>query len=94
VGRCFGVLQARFAIIRNPCRQWSMDTISNIMFVCCMILEDESDVVGLENILGGLEDGGVQFQRRWSFGNLMRNTRELYNEDIHYDLREDLTEHL
>jgi hypothetical protein len=98
VERCFGVLQARFAIIRNPCRQWSMDTISDIMFACCilhnMILEDESDVVGLENILGGLEDGGVQFQRGLSFEDLMRCTRELHDEDTHYDLRGDLIEHL
>ena len=58
VKHCFGVLQARFSIIRNPCRQWSMDTISNIMFACFifhnMILEDERDVPGLENIISGL----------------------------------------
>jgi hypothetical protein len=33
------------------------------MFACCilhkMILEDENDVVGLENILGRLENGGM-----------------------------------
>jgi hypothetical protein len=27
VERCYGVLQARFAIIRNPCRHWSMEVI-------------------------------------------------------------------
>ena len=56
VERCFRVLQARFSIIHNLCRQWSMDTIADIVFACCilhnMILEDERDVCGLENVLG------------------------------------------
>ena len=55
VERCFGVLQARFAIIRNPCRQWSMETIVDIIFACCiihnMILDYEHDVPGLEDHL-------------------------------------------
>ena len=51
--RCFGVLQASFAIIRKPCRQWNMETIADIMFAYCilynMIFDDEHDVPGLEN---------------------------------------------
>lgn len=45
VERAFGVLQGRFAIISNPCKQWNMDTILDIMFVCIilhnMIIDDE-----------------------------------------------------
>jgi len=57
IERSFGVLHTHFAIIRNSCRQWNMDTISNIMFGCCilynMMIEDES-CLGLENVLLGL----------------------------------------
>jgi hypothetical protein len=98
VERCFGVLQARFSIIRNPCRQWSMDTISDIMFACCilhnMILEDERDVPGLENIISGLVDENVPLCRGLSFEALMNHTVEIENEDLHYSLRGDLIEHL
>ena len=58
VERCFGILQARFAIIQNPSRQWSLAFILDIMFTCCilhnMILEDEASVEDLEDILGNL----------------------------------------
>jgi hypothetical protein len=98
VERCFGVLQARFSIIRNPCRQWSMDTKSDIMFACCilhnMILEDERDVPGLENIISGLVDENVSLRRGLSFEALINHTIEIENEDLHYSLRGDLIEHL
>jgi hypothetical protein len=45
---CFGVLQSQFVIVYNPCYHYNMDTISNIMFGCCIhhnvILKDEHDV--------------------------------------------------
>ena len=67
----FGVLQGRFAIISNPCRQWSMETISDIMFACVilhnMIIDDEK---ALE-----LEDlnlrGPVVLSRGLTFEDLM-----------------------
>ena len=69
--RCFGVLQARFAIIQNPCRHWSMNLISNIMFTCCilhnMILGDKEGVEGLDDIIGDLHEGNVPMQRGLSF---------------------------
>jgi hypothetical protein len=34
VERCFDVLQASFAIVQNPYRQWNVDTIANIMVAC------------------------------------------------------------
>ena len=44
----FGVLQARWKIVKNLVRQWDLDTISNIMMACIimhnMILEDERDL--------------------------------------------------
>jgi hypothetical protein len=67
-----------------------MDTISNIMFACCilhnMIVEDESDVPGLENILGGLGGFEAPLRRELSFEDLATSTRELEDEDTHYKL--------
>ena len=64
VERCFGVLQSRFAIIRNPCRHWGMDVILNIMFTCCilhnMILDGEEGVEGLDDVIGDLREGMSQ----------------------------------
>jgi len=71
VERCFGDLQACYAIIRNPCRQWSMDTIAHIVFACCifhnMILDDERDVPGLENVFGVVAIDNVPLHRSLSF---------------------------
>ena len=82
--RYFGVLQARFAIIRNPCRQWGMQGIADIMFACCilhnMILDDESGVQGLENVFGTAFEENVPM--------------EIEDEDMYYSLRGDLIEHL
>ena len=67
VERCFGVLEARFAIIHNPCRQRNMETIMDIMFVCCilhnMILDDDDDVILLENILASEFGDNVPLRR-------------------------------
>ncbi|XP_061993999.1 uncharacterized protein LOC133711947 [Rosa rugosa] len=45
VERAFGVLQARWAIIRQLARGWSLENLSNIMLACIilhnMIVEDE-----------------------------------------------------
>uniref|UniRef100_A0A0D3DB79 DDE Tnp4 domain-containing protein n=1 Tax=Brassica oleracea var. oleracea TaxID=109376 RepID=A0A0D3DB79_BRAOL len=45
VERAFGVLQARFAVVKNPSKLWDKDKISNIMRACIilhnMIVEDE-----------------------------------------------------
>ena len=45
--RAFGVLQARFAIVRGPGHFWDDDTLSLIMRACVimhnMIIEDERD---------------------------------------------------
>jgi hypothetical protein len=96
VERCFVVLQAHFAINRNPCRQWSMETIADFIFTCCiihnMILVDEHDVPGLENILAGEFGGNVPLRRCLSFQELVTYTIE--NKDTHYGLRGGLIEHL
>ena len=48
VERAFGVLQARFAIVRGPARFFHSETLQDIMKACVilhnMIVEDERDV--------------------------------------------------
>ena len=45
VERAFGVMQARFAVVKNPSKLWDKDKISNTMRACIilhnMIVEDE-----------------------------------------------------
>ena len=98
VERCFGVLQARFAIIHNPCRQWGMHGISDIMFACCilhnMIFDDERGVQGLENILGAAFEDNVPIERGLTFEQLQEYTEEIKDVDMHYNLKGDLIEHL
>jgi hypothetical protein len=98
VKRCFGVLQARFAIICNPYQQWGMQGITDIMFACCilhnMILDDESGLQGLKNVFGAAFDDNVHMKRGLIFEQLFEYTVEIEDEDMHYSLRGDLIEHL
>ncbi|KAG2329431.1 hypothetical protein Bca52824_000611 [Brassica carinata] len=54
VEQVFGVLQARFAIVKNPARFWDLDKIGKIMRACIilhnMIVEDERDGYGYTNV--------------------------------------------
>jgi hypothetical protein len=96
---CFGVVQSRFAIVRNPSRHWSMEVINDIMHTCCIlhnhIVEDEQNVEGLEDIIADLQvNDGIPIQRPLSFDHLLAGTIDVHNEDTHYSLRGDLIEHL
>ena len=96
VERAFGVLQARFEILKNPVRQWDLGTIEDIMIACIilhnMIIEDER---GLS--LEPFADWGLPVERvrhLLSFRELQSGTRELENVEAHFALRNDLIEHL
>ena len=48
VEHAFGILQARFAIVRGPARFWDEETLADIIKTCIimhnMIIEDEGDI--------------------------------------------------
>ena len=96
VERAFGVLQARWEIVKNPVQQWDLDTISNILMACIimhnMILEYERGL-RLEPILDCRFSEGNK-RTKFSFHDLQTGTRKIENIGTHYALRNDLVEHL
>ncbi|XP_042410284.1 uncharacterized protein LOC121999705 [Zingiber officinale] len=98
VKRAFGVLQARWAIVRGPVRYWSRDILRDIMYTCIilhnMIIEDEGDAVSNwmgdeENHLTPVKQGSTpEFQEY-----IWRNC-ELRDSETHHQLRADLVEHI
>ena len=59
-----------------------------------MILDDDCDVLGRENVLGAATINNVPLHGAMSFEQLTTHTEEIENEDTHYGLRGDLIEHL
>jgi hypothetical protein len=72
--------------------------IKDIMFTCCifhnMIVKDEKDVEGLEDIIPEFQGDAMPFQRGLTFDDLLTSTIEIENIDAHYGLRGDIIEHL
>lgn len=49
-----------------------------------MILDDERDVLGLENVLGVVAIDNVPLHRGMYFEHLTKPTKEIENEDTHH----------
>jgi hypothetical protein len=98
VERAFGVLQSRFAIIRCPTRLWDEETLSNIMIACIimhnMIIEDEGRVDPNERFENGGENVEPSHEMTADFDEFLENHKKIRNQETHYQLREDLVEHL
>jgi Plant transposon protein len=100
VERCFGVLQARFAIVKGASRFWSDDDMATIMRTCVilhnMIIEDERDDTGLDNDYDRSSGSSVELSNDTSpdFDAFLRRYRAIHNSAKHYQLRNDLIEHL
>lgn len=59
-----------------------------------MIIDDERDVEGLEDLMPELMEGEILLERGLTFDNLVSNTIAIENSDTHFSLRGDLIEHL
>ncbi|CAO2183307.1 unnamed protein product [Urochloa humidicola] len=99
----FGVLQARFAILRNPARMWQCETLSQIMYACIilhnMIVEDERDSYGARKDFDYDQENTapmVQYQQGAinEFARMLEINTAIHDRSTHRRLKADLTEHI
>ncbi|XP_024013889.1 uncharacterized protein LOC112087979 [Eutrema salsugineum] len=107
VERAFGVLQARFAIVKNPALIWDKQKIGNIMRACIilhnMIVENERDHYNLVDTTE-FEQGDLtrcsQVDMSFStdlasnIGNMIGIRNEIRDRKTHDLLQADLLEHM
>uniref|UniRef100_A0A0D3BLV7 GRF-type domain-containing protein n=1 Tax=Brassica oleracea var. oleracea TaxID=109376 RepID=A0A0D3BLV7_BRAOL len=101
VERAFGVLQARFAVVRNPSNIWDKEKIGNIMRACIilhnMIVEDERS--------SRTEDNVHEFEEREDVDTFSVNMpspivstinrrTSVRNRQVHEHLKNDLIENI
>ncbi|XP_028116650.1 uncharacterized protein LOC114314374 [Camellia sinensis] len=102
VERAFGVLQARFAIVRGPARPWDLQTLTDIMKACVilhnMIIEDERDDGGEQNIdyeqIDKIPLSQVSLERTPDIMEFIQQHRRIRDRETHSRLQSDLVEHL
>ncbi|XP_006397474.2 uncharacterized protein LOC18015395 [Eutrema salsugineum] len=107
VERAFGVLQARFAIIRNPALSWDKEKIGKIMKACIilhnMIVEDERDGYSLQNVSEfqqGERSGNAQVDLSYStdrvsnIADMFVRRTSVRDQRMHAQLKKDLVEHI
>lgn len=99
--RAFGVLQARFHIIKEAARLWKKKDLRNIIKTCIilhnMIIEDERD-----ERIPVPEDyddhNAVLFERSnnnvENFEEIRQNFRNIKDKEIHFRLQKDLIDHI
>nr|ABE65399.1 hypothetical protein At1g43590 [Arabidopsis thaliana] len=107
VERAFGVLQARFAIVKHPALIWDKIKIGNIMRACIilhnMIVEDErdgytqydvSDFAHPESASSSQVDFTYSTDMPSNLGNMMATRTRLRDRTKHEHLKADLVEHI
>ena len=98
VERAFGVLQARFAIVRRPARLWDEDTLGEIMNACIimhnMIVEDEGDDEDDFNYDDMGEKVTVSHDSTPELDAFIQNYKNIKDKETHTQLQADLIEHL
>ena len=101
VERCFGVLQSRFAIIRNPGRLWDLETLRMVwkasVIMHNMIVEDEAGDQEVDYDAPNLACD-ITVHRRphrpLTFDRLLSSLIDIRDRQRHLQLRDDLIENL
>ena len=100
VERAFGVLQARFAIVRGPARLWKLEVLKDIMKACIilhnMIVEDERNANELDFTYDTMDESptAVVIPERSSELLQFINTQHcIRDKEIHSKLQADLVKH-
>ena len=96
IERAFGVLQARFAIVRGPARFWDKETLVDIMTCCVilhnMIIEDEREL----NLPCFYDNVGTRVQPQRNPDRLeafLAAHRSIEDAQTHHQLTQDLIDH-
>ncbi|XP_048604562.1 putative nuclease HARBI1 [Brassica napus] len=103
VERAFGVLQSRFAIVKNPALQWDKEKIGKIMRTCVilhnMIVENERHgyaQINTSEFESGESSRGSKVTSRESIhaGDMLGMHREVRDQEKHARLKADLMENI
>ncbi|XP_048596576.1 putative nuclease HARBI1 isoform X1 [Brassica napus] len=103
VERAFGVLQSRFAIVKNPALLWDKEKIGKIMRTCVilhnMIVENERHgyaQIDTSEFESGESSRSSRVQRRESIhgGDMLGIRREVRDKEKHDRLKADLMENI
>ena len=106
VERAFGVLQARFNIVRRPARSWSTRIIGLIMKACVilhnMIVEDEGEMAKESIDLNAIPGESIvlppEVQKATNsnpcFNDVRRRNSAIRAHSVHTQLKDDLIEHI
>ena len=99
VERAFGVLQARFAVVRNPSNIWDKEKIGNIMRACIilhnMIVEDERASRTNYNVDEFEEDVQTfSVNMPSTVGSTLERRTSVRNRQVHQHLKNDLIENI
>ncbi|KAL0855228.1 hypothetical protein Bca101_060380 [Brassica carinata] len=104
VERAFGVLQSKFAIVRNPALQWDLEKIGKVMRACVilhnMIVEDERHTyaqINTSEFETGESTRSSRARSRDSVNvtpDMLAMRREVRDLEKHYRLKADLVENI
>ena len=101
VERDFGVLQARFVIVRGPARFWDIETLKHIMLACIvmhnMIIEDERDLQNLDYDYETFDEAlsiQISHENTSTTQEFMQFHHRIRDKSAHIQLQNDLVEHL
>uniref|UniRef100_A0A0D3AQ37 DDE Tnp4 domain-containing protein n=1 Tax=Brassica oleracea var. oleracea TaxID=109376 RepID=A0A0D3AQ37_BRAOL len=102
VERAFRILQARFAVVKNPSKLWDKDKIANIMRACIilhnMIVEDERSSFTQYDVFefqqGEDVDDTFSVDMPTNLGSTIDRRASVRNRQAHQQLKNDLIENI